>query len=262
MLRKKLEAAVIQFDCPPDKDEAIARLEVLIGEAAVGADLVLVAETPFTPYTTVADFRPLAESIPGPFSDRLGRLAQRHGVYLCSGTIERYGDHIYNTALLYAPGGDLLHKHRKVTLASCDLTGGFTAGTSIDVVETPFGRVGILICLDTIERANQNAMADQRPDLLLVPSYGLAKTNYGKTEVIDCMVDECLDEWRMRMRMLAKFCGAYLLRADHCGVEGPQVRVGHSLAIHPGGHIIAEATMRPSILRVTLDPSRAEQMRW
>lgn len=262
MLRKKLEAAVIQFDCPFDKEEAIDRLEALIGEAAVGADLVLVAETPFTPYTTVSDFRLLAEPVPGPFSDRLGRLAQRHGVYLCSGTIERDGDRIFNTALLYGPGGDLLHKHRKVTLASCDLTGGFTPGESIEVVETPFGRVGILICLDTIERSNQNVLAGLHPDLILVPSYGLAKTNYGKSEVIDCMVDECLDEWRMRMRMVAKFCGAYLLRADHCGVEGAQVRVGHSLAVHPGGHVLAEATMRPSILRVTLDPARAEQLRW
>lgn len=262
MLRKKLEVAIIQFDCPPDKDEAIARIAMLVADAARGSDLVLLAETPFTPYTTVADFRPLAEPVPGPFSDRLGRLAQQHGVFLCSGAIERDGEAVFNTALFFSPGGDLLHKHRKVTLASCDAAGGFTAGRNIEVVETPFGRVGILICLDTIERANQQVIAELRPDLILVPSYGLAKTNYGKTEVIDCMVDECLDEWRMRMRMLAKFCGAYVLRADHCGVEGPQVRVGHSLAIHPGGHVIAEATMRPSILRVTLDPARAEQLRW
>ena len=141
MLRKKLEAAVIQFDCPPDKDEAIARLEVLIGEAAVGADLVLVAETPFTPYTTVSDFRPLAEAVPGPFSDRLGRLAQRHGIYLCSGTIERDGDHIYNTALLFAPGGDLLHKHRKVTLASCDLTPALRCSIASGASLCPFSRV-------------------------------------------------------------------------------------------------------------------------
>lgn len=262
MLKRALEVAIIQFDCPLDKDEAVTRIDTLVEEAAVGSDLVLLAETPFTPYTTVSSFFPLAEPIPGPYSDRLGRLAQRHGVYLCSGTIERDGNQIFNTALLYSPGGDMLHKHRKVTLASCDSAGGFTAGSSIQVVETPFGRVGILICLDTIERANQQTTAELRPDLILVPSYGLAKANYGKTEVIDCMVDECLDEWRMRMRMLAKFCGAYVLRADHCGVEGPQIRVGHSIVIHPGGHVIAEATMRPSILRATLDPARAEQLRW
>lgn len=262
MLQRSLNAAIIQFDCPPDKDEAIARIESLVNEAAAGADLVLVAEAPFTPYTTVQDFRPLAEPIPGPYADRLGRLAQRHGVYLCSGTIERDGDAVYNTAVLFSPGGDPIHKHRKCTLASCDVAGGFTAGNTIQVVQTSFGRLGILICLDTIERANQQVLAALQPDLILVPAYGLAKTHYARTEVIDCMVDECLDEWRMRMRMLAKFCGAYLLRADHCGVEGPLVRVGHSIAIHPGGHILAEATMRPSILRVTLDPARAEQIRW
>ncbi|MCF6287286.1 MAG: carbon-nitrogen hydrolase family protein, partial [Candidatus Hydrogenedentes bacterium] len=222
----------------------------------------LIAETPFTPYTTVKDYRPVAEPIPGPFCDRLGRLAQRHGVYVCSGTVEQDGDAIHNAAVLISPGGDLIHTHRKCTLGPGDAEGGYAPGNAVEVVETPFGRVGILICLDTLERENQQAMAARKPDIILVPAYGLAKTHYATTQAIDCMVDECLDEWRLRMQMLAKFCGAYVLRADHCGVEGPLVRVGHSLAVMPGGHVLAEATMRPGILRATLDPARAEQLRW
>lgn len=262
MLKKKLDAAILQFDCPPDKDAAIPQIEALAGEAAPGADLVLIAETPFTPYTTVTDYRPVAEPIPGPYCDRLGRLAQRHGVYLCSGTVEREGSTIYNSAVLFSPHGELLLKHRKCTLGPGDGEGGYTPGTDVTVVDTEFGRVGILICLDTLDRANQTRMAALNPDLILVPSYGLAKNHYATTQMIDCMVDECIDEWRLRMQMLAKFCGAYVLRADHCGVEGPLVRVGHSMAVMPGGHMLAEATMRPSILRATLDPNRAEQLRW
>lgn len=262
MLKKKLDVAILQFDCPPEKDAAILQIESLAEEAAVGADLVLIAETPFTPYTTVADYRPIAEPIPGPYCDRLGRLAQRHGVYVCSGTVERDGHSTYNSAVIYSPGGELLLKHRKCTLGPGDGEGGYTPGSEIAVVETAFGRVGILICLDTLERANQTRMAALNPDLILVPSYGLAKTHYATAQVIDCMVDECIDEWRLRMQMLAKFSGAYVLRADHCGVEGSLTRVGHSIAVMPGGHVIAEATMRPSILRTTLDPNRAEQLRW
>jgi predicted amidohydrolase len=262
MLNKRIDVAVIQYDCPPEKEAAVNQLEALAEEAAEGADIVLIAETPFTPYTTVDDYRPVAEPIPGPYSDRLGRLAQRCGVYVCSGTVEREGDSVYNTAILISPGGDIILKHRKCTLGPGDAEGGYAPGKAVDVVDTPFGRVGILICLDTIDRGNQSAMAAHKPDVVFVPSYGLAKTNYATSQHIDCMVDECLDEWRARMVMLAKFCGAYVLRADHCGVEGPLVRVGHSLAVMPGGHVLAEATMRPSILRVTLDPARAEQLRW
>lgn len=262
MLKHPLRSVTIQFDCPPDKVSAIALLETLINEAAVDADLVLVAETPFTPYTTVDDFRPIAEPIPGAYTDMLGRLALHHGIYLCSGTVERAGERVYNSAVFFSPQGELLHCHRKCTLGPGDGEGGYWAGTSVEVVETPFGRVGILICLDTLERANQEAMAALRPDLILVPSYGLAKTHYATSHPIDCMVDECIDEWRLRMQMLAKFCGAYVLRADHCGVEGPLVRVGHSIAVMPGGHVLAEATMRPGLLRAMLDGSRAEQLRW
>lgn len=262
MLKHALRTATIQFDCPPDKASAIAQLESLINEAALDADLVLVAETPFTPYTTVSDYRPVAEAIPGPFTDLLGRLALHHGIYLCSGTVERDGDEVFNAAVLFSPQGELLHRHRKCTLGPGDGEGGYVPGSSIEVIETPFGRVGILICLDTLDGGNQQAMAALKPDLILVPSYGLAKTHYATTQHIDCMIDECIDEWRLRMQMLAKFCGAYVLRADHCGVEGPLVRVGHSMAVMPGGHLLAEATMRPSILRVVLDGSRAEQLRW
>ncbi len=262
MLKHPLRTATIQFDCPPDKGSAIAQLDALISEAAVDADLVLVAETPFTPYTTVADYRPVAEPIPGAYTNSLGRLALHHGVYLCSGTVERDGAQIYNSAVLFSPQGELLHRHRKCTLGPGDGEGGYVPGDAIEVVETPFGRVGILICLDTLDLGNQQAMAALRPDLILVPSYGLAKTHYATSQHIDCMVDECIDEWRLRMQMLAKLCGAYVLRSDHCGVEGALVRVGHSIAVMPGGHVLAEATMRPSILRVNLDGTRAEQLRW
>ena len=262
MLKGKLDVAIVQFDCPTQKDAAVTQIEALAEEAATGADLVLLAETPYTPYTTVSDYRPVAEAIPGPFCDRLGRLAQRRGVYICSGTVERGGASCFNSAVLFGPDGTLLHTHRKCTLGPGDAEGGYEAGSAVEVVDTPFGRVGILICLDTLDRSNQTRMAALQPDLVLVPSYGLAKSHYDTTPVIDVMVDECIDEWRMRMRMLAKFCDSYVLRADHCGVEGALVRVGHSIAVMPGGHVLAEATMRPSILRTTLDPARAEQLRW
>jgi predicted amidohydrolase len=261
-MKHSVRAAIIQFDCPPNKEESIQRIAALAREAAAGADLVLLAETAFTPYTTVDDFRPLAEPIPGPFSDLLCGLAREKKIHLCCGTIEADGSKVYNTALLISPEGRILHRHRKVNLASIDMSAGFSPGTEIRAVDTALGRIGILICLDTDDRSLIVSMAQQTPDIILVPAYGLAKADYRRPERIDGMLDECIDEWRMRMQMLAKFCKAWVLRADHCGIEERQMRVGHALAVTRGGYVISEASMRPAILRCELDPGSPAQRSW
>ena len=90
MIKKSFAASLIQFDCPDDKTGAVAVIQKKVEEAAASRpDLVLLAEVPYTPYTTVEDFRPVAEPIPGPFCERLSGLAKKHGVFLCSGIVER-----------------------------------------------------------------------------------------------------------------------------------------------------------------------------
>ena len=263
MIKKIIRAAVIQFDCPNEKVRAVDTIARLIEEAAeTKPDLILLAETAFTPYTTVDDFLPVAEPIPGPFTDRLSLLARRHRAYLCCGVVELENGKPYNTAVLFSPDGELIHTYRKTNLAPTDKASGFAPGTSGGIVKTDLGNIGILICLDTDDLELVQAMAKSRPDLLLVPAYGLAKYDYRSPQPIDCMVDECIDEWRLRMQTVAKTCRSYLLRADHCGLEERQVRVGHSIAVSPGGYVIAEATMKPAILRVELDPASPSPKKW
>lgn len=262
MLKKQLRASLVQYNCPLDKSMALTQIYDLVKEAGPKSDLILLGEIPYTPYTTVKNFSGVAENIPGNFSDELCSLAKEYGSYICSGVVERDRDNIYNTALLISPDGKIIHKHRKVSLASSDIDGGFCAGEEIAIVETEFGKIGILICLDSSDKNNIHAMSALNPDLILVPAYGLAKTDYSKELSIDCMIDECIDEWRARMKMLAKYCKSYVLRSDHCGMEEFQVRVGHSLGVTPGGYVISEATMKPSILNITLDPSSVSQKSW
>ncbi len=259
MITESIRSSIIQFDCPADKSQAVDIIYAEIEKVAAESGLILLGETPFQPYTTIADFSPFAEPINGSYIEGLQFLAEKHRTHICSGLIESDAGKIYNTAVLIGPRGNILHTHRKNDLAPLDEKGGYTAGTGIDVVETELGRIGILICRDTSNQQIIMAMQKHKPDLLLVPAYGLAKADYAKELMINCMLDEIIEEWRMRMKMLGKFCQSYVLRADHCGMENDQVRVGHSIAITPGGYVIAEATMRPGILQVTLDPSSIAQ---
>ena len=255
MIKQDVAVSIIQYDCPDNKTEAVAQIVDLVNQAGPKSDLILLAETPYTPYTTVDSFANVAETIPGNYSDNLSQLAKKHSTYICSGIVEKEGNAIYNSAILISPKGQIIHKQRKISLASCDITGGFTPGSEIEIVETELGKIGILICIDTSIAEHNYHLAELKPDLILVPAYGLAKSDYRLTLKIDGMVDECIDEWRLRMQMLAKFCKSYILRADHCGMEDDQVRVGHSIAVTPGGFIISEATMKPAILHINLSPA-------
>jgi predicted amidohydrolase len=260
-MKKHIRATAVQFDCSKNKKESVKRLLQLVGEKAPHADLLLLAETVFAPYTTCRDFAKVAETIPGPFSRALAKIARQHRTYICSGLVEREGDKLFNTAILIGPDGRIITKYRKTALASVDIK-HFQPGSGPQVVETELGRIGLLICRDTQDLGLISAMASQAPELILVPSYGLAKADYSIRQEIDCMVDECIEEWRLRMQTLAKICHSFVLRADHVGTEDRQVRVGHSIAVSPGGYVIAEATMQPACLEVILKADAPDQRHW
>jgi N-carbamoylputrescine amidase len=117
----------------------------------------------------------LAVPIPGPTSDRVAALSKALGVYIAVGLTERIEGGICDAAILVGPGGELLLKHRKVNTLVELLTPPYIRGRKEDIaaVDTPLGRMGLLICADTFVEEILDAMRAQRPDLLLVP-YGWA----------------------------------------------------------------------------------------
>ncbi len=88
-----------------------------------------------------------AIDLPGPESDRLGRLAKEHAVTLSVGLIERDGGTLYCTVAFYGPDGSMLGKHRKLMPTAAErLVWGFGDGSTMPVVDTPAGKVGAAIC--------------------------------------------------------------------------------------------------------------------
>ena len=88
-----------------------------------------------------------AIEIPGLEVDRLAAAARRLGTTLVIGVIERSGRTLYCTALTFTPGGDLVARHRKLMpTASERLLWGLGDGSTMDVIEAPFGRVATAIC--------------------------------------------------------------------------------------------------------------------
>lgn len=173
---EKVKIAVAQSQCvDSDLEGNFGRIAALTERAdSAGARIVLFPETADLGWVNPEAHR-LAGPIPGPFSDRLCALAKKHAIWIGVGLCEKDGDRLYDSALLIADDGTIRLKHRKINLLSWLMDPPYTPGDSADIraVETPFGRIGMLICADSFRDGLLKTLAARKPDLVYIP-YGWA----------------------------------------------------------------------------------------
>jgi len=168
-----------------DKETNYRRLEPMIREAArKGARIVVTTECCLDGYA-IADksipletYRALGEPIPrGDYYRRLAALAGELKVHLVAGMLEADGEARYNTVVLIGPDGKLAGKYRKQKLGHESVRN--TPGDSSTVHETPFGKVGLMICADRTDPKIVRRTCEGGADFLICPSGGMfgPKTN-------------------------------------------------------------------------------------
>ena len=111
--------------------------------------------------------------VPGPLTDRLAAACAELGVHLVIGVNERESDRpgsLYNTLLVFGPGG-LLHRHRKLMPTHHErLFHAIGAGDDLAVVDTPIGRIGGLICWENFMPLARYAVYRQGPQIWVAPT--------------------------------------------------------------------------------------------
>jgi nitrilase len=112
-----------------------------------------------------------AIAVPGPQTSRLGEVAAAHGCYVVMGAIEREGGTCYCTVLFFAPDGTLLGKHRKLMPTALErMIWGFGDGSTLTVVESPYGRIGAVICWENYMPMLRMAMYAKHVALYCAPT--------------------------------------------------------------------------------------------
>ena len=114
------------------------------------------------------DPKSIAETVPGESTRFFSALAARLRVYLTIPLIEfdRKSGRLFNTIVLVGPDGVLLRHYRKKNPWPWAERGWTTPGDlGNPVIDTPFGRLGMLICFDIHEQAK--ILAEQKVDTLL-----------------------------------------------------------------------------------------------
>ena len=168
---KTVRVAACQIRVDSDREAAFERIDAALREASEqGAQIACFPETCLLGWAN-PDASRLADPIPGPSSNRLAALARRHQIMIAIGLAERAGERLYDAAILIDRDGTLLLHHRKVIVQGEPMEASYTPGEASQshVVETRYGRLGLLICDDTFEDELLTSLAGEGLDLLLVP---------------------------------------------------------------------------------------------
>jgi predicted amidohydrolase len=185
--------------------------------------------------------RELAQPLPGPHSDVLAQVAEEAGVYVVAGLTERAGGQIYNAAVLISPQGEILLKHRKINIMEIaqDL---YATGDSLAVVQTPLGTIGINICADNFPNSLVfgHSLARMGAQLLLSPCAWAMPPEHDNSQ------EPYGELWKTAYSTLTQLYDLIVVGVSNVGWlrGGPWQGykcIGCSLAIGPGGVILAEA---------------------
>lgn len=140
-----------------DKDANFIKMKSYIEDAASqGVNILQFPEMALTDYSGCSDptspnyIMPVtqAETTDGYYPTEISKLAQQYNMYIIYGTpekIEGETEHAYNSAFVATPQGETL-SYKKIQPVEGDWA---TPGTEPLIVETPWGAMGLSICMDT-----------------------------------------------------------------------------------------------------------------
>ena len=269
-MQESFRIGLVQSSCSLDPNENLAKTEWRVREAAaLGAQVICLQELFRSQYfcrEENAELFALAEPIPGPSTETLGKLARELKVVIVASLFERRAPGLYhNTAAVLGPDGEIAGLYRKMHIPDDPLYFEkyyFTPGDlGFSSIATPYGRLGVLVCWDQWYPEGARIAALSGADLLVYPTaigwHPSEKAQYGAAQ---------LDAWRTIQRSHAIANGIYVAAVNRVGYEGPPEHGlefwGSSFVADPFGQVIAQASCdQEEILIAECDPQRMEEVR-
>jgi predicted amidohydrolase len=154
-MKTKIKLALAQISSKREsKSENLLKIEKLTLKAKQqGADLIIFPEMSLTGYVLLDQVYELAETIPGPSTQKIETLAKKTGMHIIFGMPELSENTqatIFNTAVCVGPQG-LIGKYRKIYLPTHSVFEEkryFRPGYEAVSFQTEWGTIGLTICYD------------------------------------------------------------------------------------------------------------------
>ncbi|RCL67264.1 MAG: acyltransferase [Rhodothermaeota bacterium MED-G64] len=202
-----------------------------------------------------------ASAVDGALIQQMSALSKELAIWLVVPFFEQAGPGVYyNAAVVLDDQGErVLHYrknhipedpgfHEKYYFAPGDL--------GYPVVDTPWGKLGVLICWDQWFPEAARVLALQGAQLVVYPTAIGSLETESKTEMAAFH-----DAWQTIQRSHAIANGVFVAAVNRVGVESGTTFWGHSFVAGPFGEILAEAGEKEEILHATLDLSEVETVR-
>jgi N-carbamoylputrescine amidase len=269
----KFIIGLLQMRSTKDAAENLERASDKIREAAKrGAQIVCMHELFLGEYFCRKEdpaLFDLAETVPGPATEALAKVAKKNRVAIVASLFERRAAGIYhNTCAVLDADGTFLGKYRKMHIPDDPLYYEkfyFTPGDlGFPNFDTRYGRIGVQICWDQWYPEGSRAVALQGAQVIFYPTsigwHPAEKKEVGAAQ---------LDAWRTIQRSHAIANGVYVAVVNRVGFEGdPKAGDtglefwGNSFVADPFGEVVAEASNdKEEILVVECDPAKSEDTR-
>jgi len=257
---------LVQMSCAPQPEANHKKAIARINDAAKrGAQIVCLQELFRSQYfcqTEDIQLFKLAETIPGPTTEKLAKVARQRKIVIVASLFEKRAAGIYhNTAVMIDTSGKIVGKYRKMHIPDDPLFYEkfyFTPGDlGFQTHETAYGKLGTLVCWD-----------QWFPEAARLTALGGAQFLFYPT-AIGWLPDEeqSMNEaqhsaWETIQRGHAIANGVYVVVVNRVGHEGKLTFWGQSFVADPFGRIVAKASAEEEeVLVVECDLSRIEETR-
>ena len=263
-----VKVGLVQMSCVADKEANLNKAIARVTEAAAaGAQIVCLQEL-FTSlyFCDVEDYDNfnLAETIPGPSTQKLARIAQDLGVVIIASLFEKRAQGIYhNTTAVIDANGSYLGKYRKMHIPddpSYYEKFYFTPGDlGYKIFKTKFATFGVLICWDQWYPEAARITALMGAEILFYPTaIGWSTSQDEHTN------NEQYNAWQTIQRSHAVANGIHVVSVNRVGFEqeGRMKFWGGSFVANPFGSLLYQASHDQEELKVVeIDTSKTDRYR-
>ena len=209
----------------------------------------------------------LAEPIPGPSTEALGKVARDANVVIIASLFERRAAGLYhNTAVTIDVDGKVRGMYRKMHIPDDPAYYEkfyFTPGDlGFRACDTSVGPIGTLVCWDQWYPEGARLTALQGANILFYPTaigwHPAEQAQYGAQQ---------LDAWKTIQRSHAIANGCWVVAVNRVGHERLEPQApgiafwGHSFVCDPFGVVVAEAGEREELIVAEVDLARIEEVR-
>jgi predicted amidohydrolase len=253
-----LKIGLCQMNVVDNKDKNIETAISMIKKASMeNADLIVLPEMFNCPYENEKFIEYAEEKDSSKTLKAISKIASEEKVYILAGSIpEKIDDKIYNSSFFFDNTGKIIGNHKKMHLFDIDVkdqisfkeSDTLTAGDNFNIVDTPFGKIGLGICYDIrfVELARINTLKGAR--ILIYP--GAFNLTTGPAH------------WETLFKSRALDNQVYTIGvAPALNKEANYHSFGHSLVASPWGDIISECDYCEELKIVDIDLDKIDAVR-